>query len=335
MFSHKQPRNNTDRKDIIKKANLLAARGQNEEAFHLFLACIRSYQDYDLPMRALAVAKTARNVLGITPRLQALLIRLYNSVGLCGEADKEIQTCLSYLGLDKISLFQKLSQEETLALFEAMDVWNINSMEPVFQQGRPCSDIFIIQSGKFEMQRDQQPLRIMHQGEIFGEIGFFYPYTRSAAVRAIERGSLIRLKESFLRQFCKTHPALPHALRTLYTELLLPQAGGDIQIEFDTMAHNVGIPIPRGTTLAALEGVMIVKLADDLAHVAEVTIPKGMAIPAFDGIMIVKYGMVEVDYDDQDLSKKKFVRPGTVLQFSGDYARAHTNVRLIRAKHKL
>ena len=58
-----------------------------------------------------------------------------------------------------------------------------------------------------------------------------------------------------------------------------------------------------------------------------------MAIAAFDGMMILKYGMVEVDYTDQGLTKKNFVRPGTVLQFSGDYAMARTNVRLIRAKH--
>ena len=328
MILRRQSNSKGNRKDMIRQASLLASRGRNEEAFNLFRTSIQTYLDDDLPMRALAAAKAARSALGITPRLQALLIRLYNSVGLCGEADEEIQTSLKYLGLDKISLFQRLNQEETLGLLEAMEVRNMGKMEPVFQQGMRCYDIFIIQSGKFEMYRDQQHLRIMQPGEIFGQIEFFYRSTRSATVRAIEQGSLIRLKYSFLHQIYEKYPAVPHALRTLYTERFIHEPGEDVRF-------GIGATLPKGSTITALDGIMIAKLADDLAHVTEVTIPKGMAIPAFDGIMILKYcGIVEVDYD-QELTKKKFVRPGNVLQFSGNYAMASTNVRLIRAKHKL
>lgn len=326
------PRSN--RKNMLKQATQMASRGQHDEAFDLFRTCIQTYLDDDLPMHALAAAKAARSALGIVPRLQALLIRLYHSVGLYGETEKELQTSLKYLGIDKIFFFQKMSLAEILNLLEAMDVRKLGKGEPVFQQDVRCSDIFLIQSGNFEVCRDQQHLRNLHQGDIFSEIGFLHPGMSSTLVRAISQGTLIRLHASFFRQLCDRYPAIPSVLRTLKTERINHAPAQDVQVGADDLAHMTGLKFPKGMKISDLDGIILLKLANDLIQVSEVTIPKGMAIAAFDGITILKYGTVEVDGNEQGLPKR-YIHPGDVLQFSGDYAMASTNVRLIRAKQRI
>lgn len=327
------PRRDT-RKDMLRQAAQMASRGEHDEAFDLFRACIQTYLDTGLPMRALAAAKAARSALGITPRLQALLIQLYHAAGLYGEADKELQSSLKYLGIDKISFFQKMSQEEVLHLLEAMDVQTFGKGEAVFQPGGRCADIFVILSGDFEVCRDQHHQRSMHRGDIFGAIGVSLPGTSPAMVRASDHGTLIRLKASFFRQLLDRYPAIPHVLRTIQTERRSHEPDKDVQVGADDLTHMTGLSFPKGTKVRDINGLIILKLAHDLVHVSEVTIPKGMAIPAFDGITILKYGTVEIDYNEPGLPKQ-YIRPGHVLQFSGDFAMASTNVRLIRAKQRI
>lgn len=273
------------------------------EAFELFRTCIQAYHDNNLPLLALAAAKAARRSLGIDPGLQALLVRLYTAAGLLGNADKEFHSSLEYLGLDKIALFQGLNREEILAMLEVMEIQPIPKNRPVFRQGERGADIFIIHAGRFEVMRDNQRLRVMLPGGIFGEIGFFSRCARSSTVRALDQGTLIRLNALSLRPLCDRYPLILQVLETLYTERLIRKEGEDIQVVFD-----------------------------ELSCTTEVSIPKGTEISPFDGITIVKHGIVEVKTDEPGPAKKNFMGPGKILNFSRGRATASTDVRLIKAR---
>jgi hypothetical protein len=70
----------------------------------------------------------------------------------------------------------------------------------IFRQGDAAEDMFLIRSGVFEAAVDGKLIRTMHQGGHFGEIALLFETPRTATVRCLEAGTLLRLnREDFLR----------------------------------------------------------------------------------------------------------------------------------------
>lgn len=290
-------------KDILSKAAALAAKGESEQAGRYFEASIRAYIEQGLPLRALAAAKAARTALGESPKVQAMLIRLYTELGLEGDARKEAASGSNLVNKNAIPLLRGLNDNEMTDLLDIMELMPVKKGTSVIKQAEKGEDLYLVASGSYEVVRDAMRLTLMHTGDVFGEIGFFHHAARSASVRALEDGMLIRLPAEELRGLCRKYPGLAHALERLYFTRVIKKASEDLAMN-----------------------------ASDLNGVQEMHVPKGQELSHLDGITIVKHGVVEIDYDVQGLTRKRFLGPGSVFKRTDGRARANTDVDIIQAR---
>lgn len=289
-------------KVLLEEAHALATRGAMEEASARYQACIQAYLDKGLPLRALAAAKAARSALGDKPKIQALLIRIYTSLGLSGDAQKEYHTGAAMIAKDAIPLLRGLDQMEALDFLDIMELMPVKRGAWILKQGEKGEDIYLVASGSYEVVRDRERLAVMRTGDIFGEIGFFHHATRTASVRALDDGELIRLPAEPLRNLCRTYPSVAHALEQLYTARVIKKASEDLALK-----------------------------PADLTGIRQLHFEKGKEITSLDGISVVKHGVVEVDYNEHGLNRKRFLGPGSVFKPTTDRVRANTDVDLILA----
>jgi len=290
-------------KDILSKATALAAKGETAQASRYFEACVRAYIEQGLPLRALAAAKAARSALGESPKVQAMLVRLYTDLGLAGDAQKEMLSGSNLVKKNAIPLLKGLNNEEMTDLLDIMELIPIKKGAYVIKQTEKGEDLYLVASGSYEVVRDAMRLSLMHTGDVFGEIGFFHHAARSASVRAMEDGMLIRLPAEELRGLCRKYPGLAHALERLYFSRVIKKASEDLSMN-----------------------------ASDLEGVREVHFSKGQELSHLEGITIIKHGVVEIDYDAQGLIRKRFLGPGSVFRKTDGHARANTDVDIIQAR---
>lgn len=290
-------------KETLAQACSLAAQGDSAGASVQFQACLQAYLDKGLPLRALAAAKAARTALGDSPKVQAMLARIYTALGLLGDAQKEYRLGTAIISQEAIPLLRGLDRAAVLDILDCVEIVPVRKGTWVLRQGEKGEDIYLVAAGQYEVVRDRETLAVMHTGDIFGEIGFFHHGARSASVRALSDGELIRLPAVPLRALCRAYPDIAHALEQIYTARVIKKATEDLALH---------------TT--------------DLSGISEVHFRKGQAIDALYGITIIKHGVVEVDYDDQGLTRKRFLGPGTVFKRAGGRARANTDVDIIQAQ---
>ncbi|HQP31225.1 MAG TPA: cyclic nucleotide-binding domain-containing protein, partial [Deltaproteobacteria bacterium] len=217
-------------KDILSRAVALAARGESEQAARSFETCVKAYAQQGLPLRALAAAKAARSALGESPKVQAMLVRLYTELGLAGDAQKEIESGSKLVRKDAIPLLKGLGNDEMTDLLDIMELLPVKKGAYVVRQSEKGEDLYLVAAGTYEVMRDALRVSLMHAGDVFGEIGFFHHAARSASVRAMEDGMLIRLPADELRGLCRKYPALAHALERLYFARVIKKASEDLAI---------------------------------------------------------------------------------------------------------
>ncbi len=293
-------------KDLLRQANRAAAGGDRIKSLMLFESCIRQYLSRQMTLKALAAAKDAKTVLGPLPKVQSMLIRLYLSMGLHGDAGQEYTQCCRNLRKDETPFLEGLHREAFLDLMDIIELIPVRKGQAIMKQHELGADIFIIVSGSFSVIRDGITESTLNAGCVFGELGFFHHQERSATVRATEGAELIRIPSEKLRELSKRYTCLKDSLEHLYTERTLKKASEDLRY------HSL-IDVYR----------------DDLMNVR---FPKGQIIP-FDtttDITIIKHGVVEIDYDEQGMKKKRFLKPGSVIEKFSGTARANTDVELLR-----
>lgn len=306
-MNHTKPTGNNP-KDLLRKANRLAADGEVPQSLLLFESCIRQYLSRQMPLKALAAAKDAKTVLGPLPKVQSLLIRLYLSMGLHGDAAQEYGQCCRYLRKDQTPFLAGLHREAFLDLLDIIEPISLHKGQSIMKQHEQGEDIFIVISGSCSVIRDGITESVMEPGCVFGELGFFHHQVRSATVRATGKAELARIPSEELRRLSRRYTCLRQALEHLYTQRILKKANEDLR------AHP------------------LFDVYQDV--LTTVRFSKGHVIP-FDtttDITIIKHGVVEIDYDEQGMRRKRFLRPGSVIERFSGTARANTDVELLRGR---
>jgi hypothetical protein len=100
----------------------------------------------------------------------------------------------------KVEAFGALSVAAANQLAAALVSSQAADSEVIVRQGDPAEDMFLISSGVFEAVVDGKRVRMMQQGDHFGEIALLFEAPRTATVQCLEEGTLWRLhREDFLR----------------------------------------------------------------------------------------------------------------------------------------
>jgi CRP-like cAMP-binding protein len=296
-----------DPKELLREAEKIARSGGMKEGLELFEACIRGYLQKKMPLKALAAAKVAKTSLGGHPKVYALLIGLLKSLSLEGELKEEYAAISTALKKDAAA-FRELTREEFTELLGIMQIISVKKGGYILRQQDAGEDMYLVIEGCVGVYRDNELVAVLLPGDVFGELGFFSQPNRSASVKALERCRLSRIPAPELRLLCGRLPGLRQALEGIYHERVLRKAGEELR-------HNP-----------------LADLKNDALTV--VRFSRGQAI-TFDSpadVTIIKHGIVEVDMDEKGLRRKRFLRPGHVMERFEESARAGTDVEMIRAR---
>ncbi|MGC9324064.1 MAG: cyclic nucleotide-binding domain-containing protein [Desulfomonilia bacterium] len=295
-------------RDILREAERTALRGDEKKALELYETCIGEYMSRGMPFKAIAAAKNARTLLGATPKVQSLIIRLYASMNLHGDVREELSHSASSLKKDEISLLRIMGQDEFLDLLEIIEIMTVPKGHAVFRQHDTGEDIFIIISGAIDVLRDNKRLTVLGPGDIFGELGFFHHARRSATLAALKKSMILKIPAGPLRGLCRKYPRVYDILEELYTLRMLKKASEDL-------------------------GMDAASLYDDAAF-SRFSFGKGQDIPIVPGtnITLVKHGIVEINYDERGLPMKRFLKPGSIIHGSSFRLRAHTDVEIVQTQ---
>jgi hypothetical protein len=294
-----------DPRELIAQAEQAASRKSIDEALELFNKCICDYLRRNLIFRAIAVAKRARTILGPIPKVRALIIRLYRSTGLHGDARDEYLLAKSFLKKDEVPIFRTLDEEAFIALLSMVEIVPVLKGRTILKQQQKGDEVYVVLSGALEVLRDSKRLGTMIQGDVFGELGFFCKGERSATVKAREKSMLVRIPSASIRELRQNYPDFDRTLEEIYEERVMKKAQEDI-----------GNPLPES-------------IRPDI--VATLHYPKGNEIPLNDhhAVAVIKHGVVEIDYENMKLRRKEYLKAGSVIPKGLGRAWASTNVVIL------
>ena len=85
--------------------------------------------------------------------------------------------------------------------------------EVVCREGEEGVDMFYILSGAVEIRRKDKALRVMREGEYFGEMAMLIRTPRTATVIALEDDTrLIRIREDNFETILRENPKIVHSI---------------------------------------------------------------------------------------------------------------------------
>ncbi len=297
-----------DPKQMLRRAEREARKGKKEDALCLFTNLVDIYLGQGAGLKAIAVAKSARSILGPGPKTQGMLIKIYSNVGLRGDAEKEYREYSGQMAKDNIPVFSGMGYGEFADFMDIMEIIRTKKGNLIIKQGQSGEDIYIITEGEFEVIRDGKRVGMLKEGDLFGEIGFFRHRLRTASVRSVDSGEVVRLPSDQLRELCDKYPLVEQRLEELYTERVLKKAGEDLMLGHSLSNYQVShLSIRKG---------------DELPNFSDAT------------VTVVKKGTIEINYDKGGLSVKRYMGPGSVFRFPGIRAqvKAASDVEIVQAE---
>jgi serine/threonine protein phosphatase PrpC/CRP-like cAMP-binding protein len=98
--------------------------------------------------------------------------------------------------LANMPLFARLTERELLRVMQAVEVREYDDAATVIKEGDKGDELFIVLDGKVRVQRGEQVLTSLGQGEHVGEMALIRSVPRSATVTAVGHAELIAIRRA-------------------------------------------------------------------------------------------------------------------------------------------
>ena len=109
---------------------------------------------------------------------------------------------------DRPSMLEALSEDTVRKLTEKGFLMELAAGQLLTEKGLSQQEIFVIVDGAFEVHDGDRRLRLIGEGDVIGEIGFFGSSgRRTASVTAASAGQVLVLRRHFVDELMKSDPA--------------------------------------------------------------------------------------------------------------------------------
>ena len=120
--------------------------------------------------------------------------------------------------LKKFDLFGSLSDEELERLAGVVGEVSIDDGEELLHAGTPPYQLFAIEKGSVEVQRDGETIATISEGEVVGERGIVTRGLRNATAVADGSVQALYLTEDQIRRLQREHPEVGERLQAVLEE---------------------------------------------------------------------------------------------------------------------
>jgi CRP/FNR family transcriptional regulator, cyclic AMP receptor protein len=120
--------------------------------------------------------------------------------------------------LKKFDLFESLPDEELERIAGVVDEVSIDEGEDLVRAGTEPYQLFAIEEGEVEVQRDGDAIATIGEGEVVGERGIVKRGLRNASAVAKGRVTAIYLTQDQMRKLRRDHPHLEEKLNAIVEE---------------------------------------------------------------------------------------------------------------------
>ena len=126
----------------------------------------------------------------------------------------------------RIALFSDFNQTEFMAVMEKLRHIDVGPDESIINQDDSGKSIFVIASGEVGVYREDEGgneiwVTNLHDGDFFGEFGFFSESKRTATVKSIKETTLLELTKEDVDLLINDHPHIREVLFRFYKERVL------------------------------------------------------------------------------------------------------------------
>lgn len=172
--------------------------------------------------------------------------------------------------LSSVATFRDLPPGVLRSLEERLQPFPIRSGECVVRQGEAADALHIVVSGRFAVEIDghDEPVAEITHGSTIGEIAFFTGGKRTATVRAIRDGVVVRLSREDFNSISEASPAIWAAITATLAERLAVQT----RLHAD-LRRDIGIASARArprtlTVMGAGDGHIPPEFLSDFVKIA-------------------------------------------------------------------
>jgi cAMP-dependent protein kinase regulator len=195
------------------------------------------YENEGFVVKAIAVIKLMLKHMPNSPELMYRLSNLYEDrINVqkpelkIREFDSEVIEDAEIVEEEKpiarIALFSDFNQEEFMAVMEKLRHIDVGPDEAIINQEDSGRSIFVIASGEVGVYRGDDRgndiwVTNLHDGDFFGEFGFFSESKRNATVKSIRETTLLELTKEDVDLLINDHPHIREVLFRFYKERVL------------------------------------------------------------------------------------------------------------------
>ncbi len=180
-----------DRAPIVREAALwCAARiGLSDEALHALTVPLRDEQN---------------------PALRKLIDTLLN--GHTPESQAMYLTIEKVLMLKSVEIFSGIGEQQLIELATLIEERRFAPGQSIFHKDEEGDSMYVIVRGRVRIHIGDVELRVMEQGEVFGEMAVLDPEPRSASVTALDETQTFRITGSSISRLMEQHPPVARAI---------------------------------------------------------------------------------------------------------------------------